>query len=113
MINRFVIICLLIFAVTNAFRGMYIQSLGDVSAAFALQCESCEKARPFFTIAAISNLYKMRFIGFIGFILAASGKLEIAEKILALHYGLVGIDDSSIPPIARFFSFAAGASLAM
>ena len=112
MINRFVILCIVIYAVTNAMQGMYIQSLGDVSAAMALQCESCENARPFFAVAAISSAFKLRIFGFVGFVLAAAGQLDLAEKFLALHYGLVGIDDDSAVPFGRLAAGVAGFSLA-
>ena len=113
MINRFVILCIIIYALSNVMNGMVIQSLGDVSAAFALQCETCEKARPFFWIAAATNVYKMRFLGTLGFILAAMDRLDIAEKILALHYGLIGIDDDNAAPIGRLSTAVAGFTLAM
>ncbi|AGE56590.1 hypothetical protein ATCVNEJV2_321R [Acanthocystis turfacea Chlorella virus NE-JV-2] len=112
MISRFTVLCIVLFAATNAFQGMYIQSLGDVSAATGFQCESCEKARPFFAVAAISNAFKLRTLGFVGFALAAMGRLDLAEKILALHYGLVGIDDDSVVPVGRLAAGLAGVSLA-
>ena len=112
-INRFVILCIVIYAVTNAIQGMYIQSLGDVSGALGLQCESCEKARPFFAVAAITNAFKLRIFGFVGFVLAAAGQLDLAEKFLAIHYGLVGIDDDSAVPAGRLAAGAAGLSLAV
>ena len=113
MITRFTILCIVLFAATNAFQGMYIQSLGDVSAAMAFQCESCEKARPFFAVAAIANAFKMRILGFAGFVLAAMGHLDVAEKLLALHYGLIGIDDDSAVPMGRLAAGMAGVSLAV
>jgi hypothetical protein len=113
MINRFVILLIVIYAITNAMQGMYIQSLGDVSAALALQCESCEKARPFFAVAAISSAFKLRIFGFLGFVLAAAGQLDLAEKFLALHYGLIGIDDDAAVPFGRLAAGITGFSLAM
>ena len=113
MINRLVVLLIVIYAITNAMQGMYIQSLGDVSAALAFQCESCEKARPFFAIAAISSAFKLRIFGFIGFVLAAAGQLDIAEKFLALHYGLIGIDDDDAVPVGRLAAGITGFSLAM
>jgi len=112
-INRFVIFMIVLYAVTNALQGMYIQSLGDLSAAMALQCESCEQARPFFAVAAITNAFKLRVFGFVGFVLAAAGNLELAEKFLALHYGLIGIDDDSAVPAGRLAAGVVGVSLAM
>jgi hypothetical protein len=113
VVNRFVILCIVLYAITNALQGMYIQSIGDVSAALALQCESCEKARPFFAIAAITSAFKLRIFGFVGFVLAAAGKLDVAEKMLALHYGLIGIDDDSAAPVGRLASGIVGISLAI
>jgi len=113
MINRLVIFCIILFAATNLMNGMLIQSLADVSAAYALQCESCEKAKPFFVIAAIANLYKMRFLGVFGFLFAATGRMDIAEKLLGMHYALVGIDDENAAPIGRVAAGVAGVSLAL
>lgn len=111
MINRFAILCIVLVAMTNVMNGMVIQSLGDVSAAFAFQCESCDKARPFFLISACTNAYKMRLLGVVGFLLAAVGKHDIAEKVLALHYGLIGIDDANLSPVGRLAAFGAGWTL--
>ncbi|AGE55608.1 hypothetical protein ATCVMN08101_319R [Acanthocystis turfacea Chlorella virus MN0810.1] len=113
MISRFTVLCIVLFAVTTAVQGMYIQSLGDLSAAMGLQCESCEQARPFFAVAAISSAFKLRVFGFVGFVLAAAGNLEFAEKFLALHYGLIGIDDDAAVPAGRLAAGVAGVSLAM
>jgi hypothetical protein len=98
---------------SNAMNGMLIRSVADVCAAYGFMCESCEQARPFFAIAALANIHKMRILGIVGFALAAMGKMDIAEKILSLHFSLIGIDDASMPPVARFASGAAGVSLAL
>ncbi|AGE50133.1 hypothetical protein ATCVCanal1_286R [Acanthocystis turfacea Chlorella virus Canal-1] len=113
MINRLVILCIVLYAITTAMQGAYIQSLGDLSAAMALQCESCEQARPFFAVAAISSAVKLRVFGFMGFALAAAGRMDLAEKMLALHYGLVGIDDDSVVPAGRLAAGMIGVSLAI
>lgn len=110
MINRFAILCITLFALTNVLNGMLIQSLGDISAAFALQCEN---SRPFFWIAAIVNIYKMRLLGTLGFALAAMNRMDLAEKILALHYGLIAIDDDKVAPFGRLAAGATGFTFAM
>ena len=113
MINRLVILCIVVLAISNAFTGMYIQSLSDVCAAYGFQCDSCEEARPFFAIAALGNVYKLRPAGIIGFIAAYAGRMDVAEKLLALHYGLVGIDSDRLVPIGRLAAGIAGATLAI
>ncbi|AGE49113.1 hypothetical protein ATCVBr0604L_294R [Acanthocystis turfacea Chlorella virus Br0604L] len=41
------------------------------------------------------------------------GHLDVAEKLLALHYGLIGIDDDSAVPMGRLAAGMAGVSLAV
>jgi hypothetical protein len=113
MINRLVVFCIIILSAINMTNGMLIQSMADVCAAYAFQCESCDKAKPFFVIAALANVYKMRFLAMLGFLLAATGRLDIAQKLLALHYSLIGIDDDSLAPVGRLVAGVAGVSLAL
>ena len=113
MIKRFVVLCVIIYAAINMMNGMFIQSLADVSAAYGFQCESCDKAKPFFAIAAAANLYNMRFLGVAGFLLAAADRMDLAQGILALHYSLVGIDDDELAPAGRIAAGAAGVTLAL
>jgi len=113
MINRFVVLCVIIYAAINMMNGMFIQSLADVSAAYGFQCESCSKAKPFFAVAAVANLYNMRFLGVVGFLLAAAGRMDIAQGVLALHYSLVGIDDDELAPAGRLAAGAVGVTLAL
>jgi hypothetical protein len=113
MINRLLVFLLTIFAIANGLNGMLIQSAADVSAAFAFQCEQFETARPFFVIAALGSLYKMRIVGVVGFLLAAAGRMDIAQSVLALHYGVIAIDDNNVAPIGRLASGMAGVALAL
>jgi hypothetical protein len=106
-ITRFHLFSLLILACISALNGEYISSVGEVSAAYAFQCHD----KRFFLLAALSNVHKMRVLGVIGYLLLALGKFDIGHVLLALHYGVIGIDDTELSVLGRLTSGAAGLSL--
>lgn len=107
MANRLHLFALLILACISALNGEYISSVGEVSAAYAIQCND----KRFFLLAALSNVHKMRVLGFLGYLFCALGRFDIGDVFLALHYGVVGIDDTELSPLGRLTSGAASLSL--
>jgi len=107
MESRFHLFALLLLACLSGINGEYISSAGELSAAYAIQCHD----KRFFVIAALSNVHKMRFLGVIGYLLAALDKKELAHVLLAMHYGVIGIDDAELSPLGKIASAAAGTSL--
>jgi hypothetical protein len=105
--SRFHLFALLILACISALNGEYISSVGEVSAAYAIQCHD----KRFFIPAALSNVHKMRVLGVIGYLLCALDKFYIGHVFLALHYGAVGIDDGELSVLGRLTSGAASLSL--
>lgn len=107
--TRFTLFMLLILSAMSALSNDLASSVGDLAAAYAIQCEDPK----FFIIAALSTIPKMRFLGLIGFLLMSVGKTEAGKIFLGLHFGTIGIDDASLPILGRLSSAAAGLSLAM
>jgi hypothetical protein len=107
--SRFHLFALLILACISALNGEYISSVGEVSAAYARQCYD----KRFFLLAALSNVHKMRVLGVIGYLFCALGRFDIGDVFLALHYGVIGIDDKDLPSLGRISSGAAGLSLVL
>jgi len=112
MTTKFVIFSLILLTVISTFNGMFVQALGDISTAYALQCEDSH-SKIFFGIAALCNLFKMRLLGVLGFSLAAAGRMDLAKPLMSLHYGVVGIDDTELSPVGRLASGAIGVALAL
>lgn len=107
--SRFHLFALLILACISAINGEYISSFGEVSAAYAVQCHDSR----FYLLAALSNVHRMRMLGVIGYLLCALGKYDVGNSFLALHYGVIGIDDVELSPLGRVTSGAAGLSLVL
>ena len=107
--SRFHLFALLILACISALNGEYVSSIGELSSAYAIQCHD----RRFFILAALANVPKMRVFGIIGSLLCALGKFDAGDVFLALHYGVVGIDDAELSPLGRLTSGAAGLSLVL
>lgn len=106
-ITRFHLFSLLILSCISALNGELITSVGELSAAYAFQCND----KRFFILAALSNVQKMRVLGVIGYLLCALEKFDIGHVFLALHYGVVGIDDTELSVLGRLTSGAASLSL--
>jgi hypothetical protein len=112
--SRFTIICYIIMAIACVTNGSYSEAFSVMSAAYALECCSNPyQVKLFYTLAALGNLPSMRFVGVLGYLFAALGKPEISNPLLALHYGLVGIDDSEISIVGRVASGGIGLSFAL
>lgn len=107
--SRFHLFALMILACISAVNGEYISSAGELSAAYAIQCHDPR----FYLLAALSNVHRMRMLGVIGYLLCALGKYDAGNAFLALHYGVVGIDDTELSPLGRVTSGAAGLSLVL
>ena len=107
--SRFHLFALLILACISALNGEYISSVGEVSAAYAIQCHD----KRFFLLAALSNVHKMRVLGVIGYLFCALGRFDIGDVFLSLHYGVIGIDDTELSILGRLTSGAASLSLVL
>ena len=105
MANRLHLFALLILACISAMNGEYISSVGEVSAAYAIQCHD----KRFFLLASLSNVHRMRVLGVIGYLFCALGRFDIGDVFLALH--VIGIDDTELSPLGRLTSGAASLSL--
>lgn len=106
-VTRFHVFSLLILSCISALNREYIRSVGELSAAYANQCHD----RRFFIIAALSNVHRMRVLGVIGYLFCAIGRFDIGDIFLALHYGVIGIDDQELSALGRLTSGATGLSL--
>jgi hypothetical protein len=109
MANRLHLFALLILACISALNGEYISSVGEVSAAYAIQCRD----KRFFILAALSNVHRMRVLGVIGYLFCALDRFDIGDVFLSLHYGVIGIDDTELSPLGRLTSGAASLSLVL
>jgi hypothetical protein len=109
MITRFTLLAILILSGASAWKGDYASSIGDLAAAYAIQCNDSR----FFLLSALSTIPKMRVIGLVGFLLLSLGHVEVGKIFLALHFGVVGIDDANLPVIGRLSAGAAGLSFAI
>jgi hypothetical protein len=107
--SRFHLFALMILACISAINGEYISSVGELSAAYAIQCHDPR----FYLLASLSNVHRMRMLGVIGYLLCALGKYDAGNAFLALHYGVIGIDDRELSPLGRVTSGAAGLSLVL
>jgi len=47
MISRFTVLCLVLLTIVSTFNGMYIQALGDISAAVVFECGNSGHSRRF------------------------------------------------------------------
>jgi hypothetical protein len=112
MISRFTVLCLVLLTIVSTFNGMYIQALGDISAAVVFECGNSGHSRRFFgLVAALCTLFQMRLVGTAGFVLAAAGRMDLARPFLSLHFGVAGIDDPYLSPLGRLASGAIGVSI--
>lgn len=109
MITRFTLFAIIVLTSISAISGNIITSVGDLAAAYAIQCNDPR----FFILSAVTTVNSMRFFGFIGFLLLAMGRVDAGKIFLSLHYGLTGIDDSKLPAAGRLAAFCAGLSLAV
>jgi hypothetical protein len=109
MANRLHLFALLILACISALNGEYISSVGELSAAYAIQCHD----QRFFLLASLSNVHRMRVLGVIGYLFCALGRFDIGDVFLSLHYGVVGIDDAELSALGKISSGAASLSLVL
>ena len=107
--SRFHLFALLILACISALNGEFILSIGELSSAYAIQCHD----QRFFLLAALANIPKMRVLGIIGSLLCALGKFDVGNVFLALHYGVIGIDDADLPALGKLSAGAASLSLVL
>lgn len=109
MANRLHLFALLILSCISALNGEYISSVGELSAAYAVQCHD----QGFFLLAALSNVHRMRVFGVIGYLFCALGRFDIGDVFLALHYGVIGIDDGELSALGKLSSGVASLSLVL
>ena len=107
MHSRFHLFALLILSCLSALNGEYIASVGELSAAYAIQCHD----KRFFLLAALSNVHRMRVLGVIGYLFCALDRFDIGDVFLSLHYGVVGIDDQELSTLGRLSAGAASLTL--
>ena len=110
--SRLMILCYILFSVTSVVNKSYMDGLASMSAAYGSIC--CGKQSKFFyTLAAIGWLPSMRVLGVLGYLLEAMGKPELANPILAMHFGLIAIDDGELSAVGRMSSAGLALSHAM
>jgi len=110
--TRMMILCYILLAITNVVNKSYINGFAAMSAAYASRC--CEtQSKFFYTMAAIGWIPSMRVFGVIGYLLEAAGKPELANPLLAMHFGLIAIDDEELSAVGRLSSAGLALSYAM
>lgn len=109
MITRLTLFAILVLSSISAMSGNMIASVGDLAAAYAIQCNDPR----FFILSAATTVISMRIFGLVGFLLLAMGRVDAGKIFLSLHYGLTGIDDSKLPVAGRLAAGFAGLSLAV
>jgi len=110
--NRFMILCYILLAITSVVNKSYINGFAATAAAYASRC--CETQTKFFyTMAAIGWIPSIRIFGVIGYLLEAAGKPELANPFLAMHFGLISIDDEELSAVGRLSSAGLALSYAM
>lgn len=112
--SRFTILCYILIAISCVIGGSYSEAFSVMSAAYALECCSNPyQVKLFYTLAALGNIPNMRFAGVLGYLFAAMKKTEISNPLLALHYGLIFIDDNTLPILGRLSALGASTSFAL
>jgi hypothetical protein len=110
--TRLMILCYILLAITSVVNKSYMNGFAAMSAAYASRC--CGKQSKFFyTMAAAAWIPSMRVLGTIGYLLEALGKPELANPFLAMHFGLIAIDDNSLSAVGRLSSAGLALSYAM
>lgn len=110
--TRLMILCYILFAITSVVNKTYMNGFAVMSAAYASRC--CGKPSKFFyTMAALGWIPSMRVLGVLGYLLEAAGKPELANPILAMHFGLIAIDDNELSAVGRLSSVGLALSYAM
>ena len=107
--SRFHLFALLTLSFLSAINGEYVSSVGELASAYAIQCHDPR----FFLLAALCNVPNMRILGVIGSLFCALGREDIGDVFMALHYGVVGIDDKELSPLGRLAAGAASLTLAL
>jgi hypothetical protein len=99
--TRLFVLCHIILAITDVASGNPLSALSVISAAYASKCCSETKRSVFYILAAIANISKARVFGISGYLFSAAGQTDIASPLLALHYGLIGIDGEELSIAGR------------
>jgi len=110
--TRLMILCYILFAITSVVNTSYINGFASMSAAYGSICCG-NRSKLFYTLAALGWLPSLRILGVLGYLLEASGKSELANPILAMHFGLIAIDDSELSAVGRMSSAILALSYAM
>ncbi|AGE58744.1 hypothetical protein FK949_gp179 [Paramecium bursaria Chlorella virus NYs1] len=111
--NRFMTLCFILFAISSLVNKSYIDGFAAMAAVYASMCCDTKKQQLLYTLAAGSWVPSLRIFGVVGYLLEAMGKTELANPLLAYHWGLIAIDDNSLSPIGRLAASGLALSFAM
>ena len=107
--TKFMMLCYVLAAVAAAAEGKAMHAFE--SSMLAIGVTTCNQTWAYvaYSIAAVLLAYESRFLGTLGYVLKATGTYELANPVLALHYGLMSFDAEDEP----FASRLANGGLAM
>ena len=110
--NRFMTLCYILFAISSLVNKSYVDGFAAMAAAYASMCCDTKKQQILYTLAAGSWIPSTRIFGVVGYLLEAMGKSELANPLLAYHFGLIAIDDNELSPIGRLATVGLALSFA-
>jgi hypothetical protein len=90
--NRWYIVTFSLLAATLAMEGKYVGGLIALSEATSVLIDSDELSVVARIAACISCALEGRYIGALGYAVSLKGNENIAQALLAMHYGLIGFD---------------------
>lgn len=99
--TRVLLACYAIMAATGAYEGRWIHAAGALGMATAIKVCNTAVSEVAHASMAIILAFEGRYIGTLGFALGLVGLEPLSNAVLALHYGLVGLDSEDEPAIGR------------
>lgn len=111
--TRFVVMCYSLAAVSAAAEGNMARAAVD--AVLAIASGTCEPNITYvgYSIAAVALAMEGRLIGTAGFVAKALKLYDLANPLLALHYGLMSFDAADEPAASRIASGALSLNYAL
>lgn len=111
--TRFVTMCYSLAAVSAASEGNMARAAVD--AVLAITSGTCEPRITYagYSIAAVALAMEGRFLGTAGFVAKALKMYDLANPLLAFHFGLMSFDAADEPAASRIASGALSVAYAL
>ena len=111
--TRLLMACYAVMALTSAAEARFVHAAGALAMTVAVKVCSIKVSEIAHALMAIILAFEGRYIGTVGFALTLVGAEPLANALLAMHYGLVGLDAEDEPMLGRLASGLAAVNYAV